>query len=195
MARLDHIINQNNAIFGRYLYGNNQSLNGDPLNSRPQVLPGYPARGEVFRPAHNAAVSWRSVVTPRIVNEFTAGFARFQFLFTRGEANPSFPDMPAFAFNNSDVDYTNFPRTNRTINTFQYIDNLSIVSGAHQFRAGFNIRFYQHNDVRGDLGGGGVTPYISLSRTIRPPTGFSTPPSQPHLAGISSPTMAASSTP
>jgi hypothetical protein len=187
MARLDHIINEYNAIFGRYLYGNNKSLNGDPLNSRPQVLPGYPPRGEVFRPAHNAAVSWRSVVTPRIVNEFTAGFARFQFLFTRGEANPSFPDMPAFAFNNSDVDYTNFPRTNRAINTFQYIDNLSIVSGAHQFRAGFNIRFYQHNDTRGDLGGGGTTPFISLSRTIRPPAGFSTPAlATASAAGISS---------
>ncbi len=187
MARLDHIINANNAIFARYLHGNNQSLNGDPLNGRPQVLPGYPPRGEVFRPAHNAAVSWRKVVTPRIVNEFTAGFARFQFLFTRGEANPTFPDMPAFAFNNSDVDYTNFPRTSRVINTFQYIDNLSIVSGAHQFRAGFNIRFYQHNDTRGDLGGGGTTPFISLSRTIRPPAGFATPAlATSTAAGISS---------
>lgn len=175
MGRIDHILNENNTLFARYLYGNNQSLNGDPLNGRPQVLPGFPPRGEVFRPAHNAAVSWRRVISPRIVNEFTAGFARFEFLFTRGEANPAFPDMPAFTFNNSDVDYTNFPRTSRVINTLQYIDNLSIVSGSHQFRAGFNIRLYQHNDVRGDLGGGGTTPFISLSRTIRPPAGFDTP--------------------
>lgn len=187
MGRVDHIFNPSNTVFARYLYGDNQSLNGDPLNGRPQVLPGFPPRGEVFRPAHNAAVSWRRVVTPRIVNELTAGFARFKFLFTRGEANPSFPDMPAFVFNNSDVDYTNFPRTDRTINTYQLIDNLSVVSGAHQFRFGVNIRFYQHNDIRGDLGGGGVTPFISLSRTIRPPAGFDTPAlATSSRAGISS---------
>jgi len=186
MGRIDQIINQNNTLFARYLYGDNQSLNGDPLNGRPQVLPGFPPRGEVFRPAHNAAVSWRRVVGPRIVNELTAGFARFNFLFTRGEANPLFPDMPAFVFNNSDVDYTNFPRTDRTINTYQLIDNLSVVSGAHQYRFGVNIRFYQHNDIRGDLGGG-VTPFISLSRTIRPPSGFATPPlATSTAAGISS---------
>jgi hypothetical protein len=187
MARIDHIVNPSNSVFARFLHGDNQSLNGDPLNGRPQVLPGFPPRGEVFRPAHNAALSWRRVVSPRIVNEFTAGYARFKFLFTRGEANPGFPDMPAFVFNNSDVDYTNVPRTGRTINTYQLIDNLSIVSGSHLFRFGVNIRFYQHNDIRGDLGGGGVTPFISLSRTIRPPSGFITPPlASATSAGISS---------
>jgi hypothetical protein len=38
-------------------------LNGDPLNSRPVILPGFPPRGEVFRPATNIAVGFRSVLS------------------------------------------------------------------------------------------------------------------------------------
>ncbi len=49
MARLDHIINENNTIFGRYLYGNNQTSTSTP-STPPQVQPGYPPRGEVFAP-------------------------------------------------------------------------------------------------------------------------------------------------
>jgi hypothetical protein len=175
LGRIDHYFNSKHSVFFRYLGGEQDTLNGDPLNSRPVVLPGYPPRGEVFRPATNIAVGFRSVLSPRLVNDLTLGFSRWQFLFTQGEANPAFPNTPRFTFNNSEVDYTANPHTYRAVNTYQVVENMSFVTGKHVLRFGGNIRFYQHNDQRGDVGGTSLTPAISLSRTTRPPAGFSLP--------------------
>ncbi len=169
MTRIDHTVNSQHTVWGRWLSAKQTTLGGDPANSRPQVLPGFPPRGEVFRPANNIAVGIRSVLSPRVVNELTLGYSRFTFLFTQGEANPLFPNTPRFTFNNSDVDYTANGRTFRAVNTPQIIENLSVLTGAHVFRFGGNFRFYQHNDQRADVGGTSLTPSISLSRTNRPP--------------------------
>jgi hypothetical protein len=175
MFRIDHTINDKHSVFGRFLGAKQNTLNGDPLNSRPVVLPGFPPRGEVFRPAQNYAIGFRSVLSPRLVNELTLGFSRWQFLFTQGEAHPNFPNNPRFTFNNSDVDYTNNPRTFRAVNTPQVVENLSFLTGKHVMRFGGTLRFYQHNDQRGDVGGTSLTPAISLSRTTRVPAGFTFP--------------------
>ncbi|MBI4873698.1 MAG: TonB-dependent receptor, partial [Acidobacteria bacterium] len=175
MGRLDHTISDRATMFARYLYGDSNTLGGDPNNSRPTVFPGFPPLGEVYRKNHNLAISYRRMISPRIVNEFTAGLSRFFFLFTQGEANPDFPDIPPYAFSNISYPYLNRPRTNRAVTTPQLLDNLSVVHGAHQFRMGFNFRFYQHNDQRGQPGGVNVTPSINFSRTTRPPAGFATP--------------------
>ncbi len=175
LGRIDHTLSDKHNIWGRYLGAEQNTLNGDPLNSRPIVIPGYPARGEVFRPALNIAAGVRSVISPRLVNEFTMGFSRFQFLFTQGEANPNFPNVPRFVLNNSTVDYTANPRTFRAVNTIQYINNLTYIAGAHVMKFGGNIRFYQHNDQRGDVGGTSLVPSISLSRAIRIAPGYSYP--------------------
>ncbi|MDQ3754239.1 MAG: carboxypeptidase-like regulatory domain-containing protein, partial [Acidobacteriota bacterium] len=87
-GRVDHTFNENNSAFARYLYSKYDTLEGDPLNSRPQVFPGFAPLGEVFRTSHNLAISYRRVFSPRVVNEFTMGFSRFVFLFTQGETNP-----------------------------------------------------------------------------------------------------------
>ncbi|MBI3679824.1 MAG: TonB-dependent receptor [Acidobacteria bacterium] len=175
LLRLDHTINDKHTVFGRWLGAEQATLNGDPLNGRPVVIPGYPPRGEVFRPATNVAIGFRSVLSPRLVNELTLGFSRWQFLFTQGEANPSFPNTPRFTFNNSDVDYTSNPHTYRAVNAPQIVENISYLRGKHVMRFGANLRFYQHNDQRGDVGGTSLTPAISLSRTTRPPAGFNLP--------------------
>ena len=175
MVRVDHNINSSHNVFFRYLGARQNSLGGDPLNNRPIVIPGYPPRGEVFRPATNIAIGFRSVLTPRLVNELTLGFSRWQFLFTQGEANPIFPNTPRFTFNNSTVDYTSNPRTYRAVNTPQFVENLNYIAGSHVFRFGVNVRSYQHNDQRGDVGGTSLTPAISLSPTTRAPAGFSLP--------------------
>ncbi|MCS7025111.1 MAG: TonB-dependent receptor [Bryobacteraceae bacterium] len=175
MFRIDHTINSKHSVFGRYLHADQDTLGGDPLNGRPVVIPGFPPRGEVFRPARNLAIGVRSVLSPRLVNELTLGFSRWRFLFTQGEANPLFPNTPRFTFNNSDVDYTANPRTARTVTTPQINENLSFLTGKHVLRFGASMRFYQHNDQRGDVGGTSLTPSISLSRTVRPPVGFNFP--------------------
>ncbi|MGH9660765.1 MAG: TonB-dependent receptor, partial [Bryobacteraceae bacterium] len=176
MARVDHTFNDNNTVFVRWLQSDQNTLDGDPNNSRPQLYPGFPPLGEVFRSTKNLSISFRRVISPRVVNELTAGFSRFVFLFTQGEANPAFPDVVPFTFNNSiDVPFRNVPRTFRAVTTPQLLDNLSLVSGSHTFRLGFNIRLYQHNDQRGQPGGVNVTPALAFDYTVRAPQGFNLP--------------------
>src|SRR5205085_9937012 len=83
MARVDHTFNENNSMFVRYLFSDYNTLGGDPLNARPVVFPGFPPLGEVFRRTTNLAISYRRVISPRLVNEMTVSYARFNFLFTQ----------------------------------------------------------------------------------------------------------------
>lgn len=168
-ARIDHNFNDNNSVFARLLWSDYNTLKGDPLNGRPQVFPNGPPLGEVFRRTHNLALSYRRVISPRIVNELTAGYARFIFLFTQGEANPSWPDVPPFDFANVSEPYINTPRTYRAVTSPQVLDNLSIVHGSHVFRTGINFRFYRHVDQRGQPGGINVTPSVTFASAQRDP--------------------------
>jgi hypothetical protein len=163
--RGDHNFNDSNTMFARYLWSKYNTLKGDPLNARPQVFPGTAPLGEVYRTTSNFAVSYRRVFSPRVVNELTAGYARFNFLFTQGEANPAFPDVPPFDFFTISEPFNNTPRTARVVTTPQILDNLSITKGSHQFMTGFNMRFYRHVDQRGQPGGINVTPAISFNPT------------------------------
>ncbi len=175
-VRIDHNFNQNNSMFGRLLWSDYNTLKGDPLNGRPQVFPNGPPLGEVFRRTHNLALSYRRVISPRVINELTAGYARFIFLFTQGEANPNWPDVPPFDFAGSTAagttlsePYINTPRTYRAVTSPQLLDNLSIVHGSHVFRTGVNMRFYRHVDQRGQPGGINVTPSVTFLSAQRDP--------------------------
>ena len=170
IIRIDHIFNANNNIFFRAMWAVEQQLKGDLLNGRPAIYPGFPPRGEVYRPAKNYALSWRSVLTPTLVNEATAGFARFTFDFTYGDSNPNFPNNePAWVLNNVTQDFLYSPHSIRTLNTPQLIDNLTWTKGAHVMKFGGNLRFYQQNDQSGSVGGVNVLPSISLSASLNPP--------------------------
>ncbi|MDT5294400.1 MAG: hypothetical protein QOJ76_1280 [Acidobacteriota bacterium] len=171
-VRIDHNINQNQNIFGRYLQATYNTLGGDPLNGRPVVFPGFPPQGEVFRDTKNLALGHRWTISPRLVNELTAGFGRFQFLFTQGEANPSFPDVNPFTFFAVSNPFLNTPRTERAVTVPQVLDNVHITRGAHQISTGFNFRFYRHSDRRGQPGGVNVTPNLVFDASIRAPTAF-----------------------
>src|SRR3989449_5086112 len=125
-ARVDHNFNANNSMFARYLFSDYNTLKGDPLNGRPQVYPNGPPLGEVFRRTSNLAISYRRVLSPRVVNELTMGYGRFGFLFTQGEANPAWPDVPPFFLNNGltaswfsglDMPYSNTRRTALRVQT------------------------------------------------------------------------------
>jgi hypothetical protein len=167
-VRIDHNFNEKNSVFARYLWSDYNTLKGDPLNGRPQVYPNNPPLGEVFRRTSNLAIGYRRVISPRVVNELTVGYGRFGFLFTQGEANPAWPDVPPYDFNNLSEPYINTPRTARWVTTPQLLDNLSVVRGAHVFRGGLNFRFYRHVDQRGQPGGINVTPSVTFSATTRP---------------------------
>ena len=180
-TRVDHNFNSSNSLFVRYIRGNSNTLGGDPNNSRPQVYPNFPPLGEVFRANHNGAIGFRRVISPRVFNELTLGVSRFALTFTQGEANPAFPDVPAYCraagtgFNNVDAPCRNVPRSFRAVTTPQVLNNLSVVSGSHVIKAGFNFRFYRHNDQRGQPGGETVTPLLTFDRSLRAAPGFTLP--------------------
>jgi hypothetical protein len=171
-ARVDHNFDENNSVFGRFLYSKYNTLEGDPLNGRPQVFPGFPPLGEVFRDTSNLAIGYRHTFSSYIVNDLRFGYSKFDFLFTQAEANPDFPNISPIDFNLISEPYNNTPRTQRSVFTPQILDSLSIVSGSHIIGMGFNSRFYRHHDRRGQPGGINLTPQISLSAATRPPTGF-----------------------
>ncbi len=175
MARVDHNFNERNSFFFRALWGNYNTLQGDPLNGRPQVFPNTPPLGEVYRKTRNFAASYRRVFSPRLINETTVGLSRFLFLFTQGEANPTWPNVVPYSFANASLPFINTPRTARAITTPQLINNLTYIRGSHVVRAGINFRFYQHNDQRGQPGGVNVTPNLSFASGVRAPVGFNTP--------------------
>jgi hypothetical protein len=168
-VRVDHNFNDANSLFGRFLYSDYNTLQGDPLNARPQVFPGFAPLGEVFRKTSNLVVGYKHNFSSYIVNDLRVGYSRFNFLFTQGEANPDFPNISAIDYNLISEPYNNTPRTQRFITTPQIIDNLSIVRGNHLIGAGFNGRFYRHHDIRGQPGGVNVTPAISMSASTRDP--------------------------
>src|SRR5437016_4657598 len=92
MVRVDHTFGPNDTLFVRWLQNTFDTHDGDFLNARPEVFPGFPPLGEVNRLGKNLAVSYRHTFSPSLVNELTAGFNRFRFLFTFGESNPNFPN-------------------------------------------------------------------------------------------------------
>jgi len=52
----------------------------------------------------------------------------------------------------SDPEDTQF-RHKRTLNTYQFVNNLSWVTGPHNFKFGTNIRLGKHTDTRGSIAG------------------------------------------
>jgi len=175
MARVDHTFGPHDNVFVRWLQNTFNTTEGDFLNARPAVFPGFPPLGEVNRLGKNLAISYRHTFSPSLVNELTAGFNRFAFVFTFGESNAAFPDptkVPIWAdecvlgsFVNVDVPFCLSPHTARAVTTPQIVDNVTWVHGAHTLRAGINFRFYIHNDSRGFFGGNVVTPIIRFNRS------------------------------
>jgi hypothetical protein len=192
MGRLDHKFNDSNNVFVRWIQRDYDTTQGDFVNARPQVFPGFPPLGEVFRIGKNLAASYRHVFSPNVVNEATAGFSYFKFTFTFGESNPnlgdgtgpkdppwaqdcistSFISSTTFPFSFVDTPFCNSQHTQRAVSALQYIDNLSIIRGSHSFRTGINFRFYRHNDSRGLAGGRNLNPEILFRDSTRDPAGL-----------------------
>ncbi len=177
LVRVDHTFGPNDNIFVRWLQNHYNTGEGDFLNSRPKVYPGFPPLGEVGRLGRNLAASYRHTFSSNLVNEFTMGFNRFVFDFTFGESNSGFGDPtknPPYAddcvYGSTSLmesPYCASGHTARAITTPQVIDNISWIHGAHTFHAGINFRFYIHNDSRGFFGSTITGPGVLFSQSTR----------------------------
>jgi hypothetical protein len=177
LIRGDHKFNDNHNIFARMLWNEYNTTEGDLLNARPALFPGFNPLGEVYRTGQNLAVSYRAVLSPRMVNEFTMGYGRFNFFFALAEASlKGGPQVPygqeCFGTDstaNVDTPFCNTPHTQRAVSTVQFIDNFSYTRGAHAWKTGFNFRFYRHNDSRGVPGGVNMAPTLIMRESTRSP--------------------------
>lgn len=202
LIRGDHKFNDNHSIFGSYRWSTYDTTEGDLLNSRPALFPGFNPLGEVFRSTQLGALSYRAVLSPRMVNEFTTGYSRFNFFFSLNETNQVAGTLAAIgqecfgtdSLGNIDSPYCNTPHTQRAVSTVQFIDNFSYNFGSHSFRTGINFRFYRHNDSRGVPGGFNMSPTITFSQAVRNPSTGNTAPGNttpyPDPAALSSSTVA-----
>jgi Carboxypeptidase regulatory-like domain/TonB-dependent Receptor Plug Domain len=160
-VRVDHTFNQAHSLFVRWSAGHQNTL-GDTVNAGLPIFPGFPNVVDTFRTPKNLAVSWRWVMNPRLLNEFVVGVSRFGFNFANPD--PQFRSNPAFNFfahplcgyfNNlycMQVPLQNYVGNARFLTTYQLLDNMSYLHGAHAFKWGLNLRYQRHIDQRGSIG-------------------------------------------
>lgn len=148
-VRIDHVFNERNTIFGRYSHGRQDTI-GDFVNDGQARFPGLPRVVDTRRRPRNLALNWRWIPSSNVTNEVVIGFNRFTFDFANPDPNAA--TNPPFVLNTVTGVLFNYIGNLRTINTYQLVDNLTYVRGAHTFKTGINFRYQQHIDKRGSIG-------------------------------------------
>lgn len=173
--RFDVKINNKNSFYVRWAQGE-QNTFGDIANGGLQRIQGGANWIDTFRTPKNLAINHRWSPTSNFVNEFIFGMNRFGFQFAYPAANPSVP----FVLNTvSDFD-RNFAYNARTSRTWQFVDNMTYITGNHTLKFGINFRFGNQVDDRSSAGG-----------QIEPQIGFGT--AQSDFSQWAVPTAGASS--
>ncbi len=191
-ARVDHQITPRDSFFARWSIQNTQTV--VPSTYPPTQIAGISQplnladeasfAGTSFAPTQHAVASYVHIFTPRLVNEFRAGFSRFRLDYTADQyqpngqlgnklgvpnanVTPNEQNLPIF----SPANYLGIGQTRslpifRRENTFQYIDNVSYTQGAHTLKFGVDFRrrqltIYQTNQGNGRFN---FSPALSDSR-------------------------------
>jgi hypothetical protein len=169
VIKVDHAFNDRNSIYVRYAQGA-QNTFGDNANGGLKSFPDSEYNFvDTFRNPKNLAVNYRWTPTGYATNEFVVGLNKFAFSFTNPDPNAN--SNPPFILNLPRDPFNSTPPINnlREITTYQVVDNLSWISGAHTFRGGINFRFQQHDDIRSSVGGFNTNRSVNFSRTTNPP--------------------------
>lgn len=136
---LDYNISDKDQLRGRFIY-NKENL----LDNAPQL-------GTFFAPYSNTFelinISEYHAFSPTISNEFRTGFNRFKFTLPSGNFNfPGLDVFPNILLQDLGTGLNIGPDPNApqfTIqNFYQFVDNVSIVKGKHNFKVGGEYRWY-----------------------------------------------------
>ncbi len=159
--KVDFILNSKNTFSFRGSWGS-QDTNCDNANGGLEIFPGTGCLVNTIREPRSFAANWRWNPVPNITNEFVFGQNHFRFAFLQ----PA--DLDKISLTSTPVDTTaiyDFANT-RTINTWQFVDNLSWIKGAHTIRVGTNLRYQRHDDLRGSVAGYDSTTNADFSPTV-----------------------------
>ena len=159
--KIDQVINSKNTFYARFAWGNDDS-NCDIVNSGQPVFPGGVCLVNTVRRPRNYAFNWRSTPSSSLTNEFVLGYNRYPALF----GSPA--DISKVTWFGTPVDNTQqFDFGNqRIVSTWQFVDNLNYIRGAHSFKFGFNLRRVREEDLRGGVAGLNATEELSFSTSV-----------------------------
>lgn len=179
-VRVDHQISPRDNLFARWSIQNTATT--VPSTFPATNIPGISTpvnladeasfAGVSFAPVQHAVASYAKVFTPKLVNEFRAGFNRFRLDYTADQFQPGAGLGNQLGVRNSNVtpneqnlpifspgSYIGIGQTRslpifRRENTFQYIDNVTYTTGSHTLKFGADIRrrqltIYQTNQGNG----------------------------------------------
>jgi hypothetical protein len=170
--KIDEVINTKNTIYGRVVWGRDDSL-CDIVNGGQPVFPGQPCLVNTLRGPRNFAVNWRVTPSSNITNELVVGENRYDPIF----GQPSSLDKISIASAPVDTTWQYYFGNQRVVSTWQVVDNLGYVHGAHTLKFGANLRRVREEDQRGSVAGLNAAEEINFSTTINTvdPTTFGLP--------------------
>jgi outer membrane receptor protein involved in Fe transport len=169
-GRWDHRFNHNHNLFVSYSNQNNRGENDQSIATNDLTAGNFTTNQLIL-----ASVTFNSVLTPRVVNSFTAGYQYWNNLIDSTQRVPTvnFPNSIYFGTN------LNVPQQSYQAK-WQFRDDISITRGKHTFKIGLDYLwepklggFFEFNPTPGitflDL------PSAIRSDTAKYPQGFSTP--------------------
>ncbi|HVL67694.1 MAG TPA: carboxypeptidase regulatory-like domain-containing protein [Vicinamibacterales bacterium] len=162
VGKIDHVFNSSHSAFFRYSQGYQNTL-CDSGNSGLAPFPGASCIVETKRSPLNWAANWRWSGRGNLVNELVVGENDFSFDFVIPTADPTKYTLSAPVTWPETFEWGN----KRGVRTYQIVDNLSWLRGAHSFRFGTNLRFQRHTDVRGSVAGANVSPVVNFSTAVQ----------------------------
>jgi len=161
VTKIDHRFGPRHSAFLRIARGY-QNTYCDNTNGGLAPYPGVACLVNTTRDPYNWAGNWRWNPGSSVINELVAGVNHFTFNFITPEADPAKYSFTTQFTGPEDHEIGNL----RTIDTYQFVDNLSWNRGAHSLKFGTNIRYQRHTDERGSVAGLDVAPTVDFSTTV-----------------------------
>jgi hypothetical protein len=128
ISRVDYNLNPNNTVYVR------GTLNGDNSTLGPEKFPGLNNGTLLLDNSKGFAASWNSVISSTLNSNFTAGLTRQAYQFTGAAQAYYSPDVLTNLLNTNGAE-------SHGINTWNFVENLSWLKGAHNVQAGANFRY------------------------------------------------------
>ncbi len=170
-VRVDYSVKSNNNLYARFSYKRSEPKVLD--SGLPADLTGYRVQ---VRMARQVAISDSWTITPTVINEFKAGFSRnfnprqgtllgqdlVNDLGIQGlEPAPGVENVPNLTMIGFQA-MSQIAKAAPAENTFQFVDQVTHVRGAHTLKAGLEFRPQQYNDfVRPQFGTYNFTGFAS----------------------------------
>jgi hypothetical protein len=126
-GRIDHHINEKNTISASYSNQNNRGLNDQAGSTSDGSQTNFTTNQLII-----ANVSWNSILSPNLVNSFTAGYQYWNNLIDTSQFVPNlaFPDLSVGT--NPNVPQQSWQRK------WQFKDDIALSHGKHGFKFGFD---------------------------------------------------------